>query len=70
MGPLLVQRSLALPPLRSMEPRPKAALGTQIPLPRWRAFWLAAHLRFQLMGGARLLLQLGREFVDYLLPGA
>lgn len=53
-----------------MEPRPKAALGTQIPLPRWRAFWLAAHLRFQLMGGARLLLQLGREFVDYRLPGA
>ena len=42
--------TLALPPLRSMGPRPKAALGTQISLPRRRAFWPAAHPRFQFAG--------------------
>lgn len=69
IGPLLVQGSLALPPLRSMGPCPKAALGTQISLPRRRAFWLAAHVRFQFAGRCAARLRPG-QFVDYRLPGA
>lgn len=69
IGPLLVQGSLALPPLRSMGPCPKAALGTQISLPRRRAFWLAAHVRFQFAGRCAAPARPG-QFVDYRLPGA